>query len=48
MGTLLQKLNIDDHYVINKLTEVVIRCSYMNYCKRDKDILQNNFLMNEL
>ena len=21
--------NIDDHYVINKLTEVAIRCSYM-------------------
>ena len=37
MRTLLQKLNIDDHYVINKLTKVVIRCSYMIYCKRNKD-----------
>ena len=36
MRTLLQKLNIDDHYVINKLTEVAIRCSYMIYCKRNK------------
>ena len=34
MRTLLQKLSIDDHYVINKLTEVAIRCSYMIYCKR--------------
>ena len=37
MRTLLQKLNIDDHYVINKLTEVAIRCSHMVYCKRNKD-----------
>ena len=37
MRTLLQKLNIDDHCVINKLTEVAIRCSYMIYCKRNKD-----------
>ena len=37
MITLLQKLNIDDHYVINKLTEVAIHCSYMIYCKRNKD-----------
>ena len=37
MITLLQKLNIDDHYVINKITEVAIRCSYMIYCKRNKD-----------
>ena len=37
MRTLLQKLNIDDHYVINKLTEVAICCSYMIYCKRNKD-----------
>ena len=31
MRTLLQKLNIDDNYVINKLTEVAIHCSYMNH-----------------
>ena len=37
MRTLLQKLNIHDHYVINKLTEVAICCSYMIYCKRNKD-----------
>ena len=37
MITLLQKLNIDDHYVINKLTEVAIRCSYMIYFRRNKD-----------
>ena len=37
MRTLLQKLNIDDHYVINKLTEVAICYSYMIYCKRNKD-----------
>ena len=37
MRTLLQKLNIDDHYVINKLAEVAIRCSYKIYCKRNKD-----------
>ena len=37
MRTLLQKLNIDDHYVINKITEVAICCSYMIYCKRNKD-----------
>ena len=34
---LIQKLNIDDHYVANKLMEVVISCSYMIYCKRNKD-----------
>ena len=33
----MRTLNIDDHYVINKLTEVVICCSYMIYCKRNKD-----------
>ena len=37
MRTLLQKLNIDDHYITNKLTKVVIYCSYMIYCKRNKD-----------
>ena len=37
MRTLLQKLNTDDHYVINKLTEVAIRCSDMIYSKRKKD-----------
>ena len=48
MRTLLQKLNIDDHYVINKLKEVVIRCSFMIYCKRNKiGQIQNYFLMNE-
>ena len=37
MRTLLQKLNIGDDHVIKKLTEVAIRCSYMIYCKRNKD-----------
>ena len=37
MRTLLQKLNIDDYYVIKKFTEVSICCSYMIYCKRNKD-----------
>ena len=37
MRTLLQKLNIDDHYFINKLRKVAVRCLYMIYCKRNKD-----------
>ena len=37
MKTLLQKVNIDGHYVINKLREADIRCSYMIYCKINKD-----------
>ena len=37
MRTLLQKLNIDDHYITNKLTRVAIYCLYMIYCKRNKD-----------
>ena len=37
MRTLLQKLNIDDHDVIKKLTEVANRCSYMIYRKSNKD-----------
>ena len=36
MKILLQKLNIDDHCVINKLTEVAFLCSCI-YCKRNKD-----------
>ena len=37
MRTLLQKLNIYDHCVINNLTEFAIRCSYMTHRKRNKD-----------
>ena len=37
MKTLQEKLNLDDRYVVNKLTEVAIRCSYMIYCKRNND-----------
>ena len=37
MKTLLQKSNIEHHYVINKPAEVAIHFSYMIYCKRNRN-----------
>ena len=45
--TFLKSININERYVIEKLQEVAIRCSYLIYCRRNKNWNEPNLISYE-
>ena len=41
----LKSININERYLIEKLQEVVIRCLYFIYCRRNKNWNEPNLLL---
>ena len=43
----LKSININERYLIEKLQEVAIRCSYLIYCRRNKNWNELNLISYE-